>query len=556
MGTQQVAPPEGSLTERREDWLRVVALRVVQVSAHNEFAQTMNSNNDSMEVEESGAKAERIESPVDLRSSPSSGVPTVIAQPTVERAHLRPFRIEVPSDDPFRYDALDRRRFADSLSKLVQFGSGSGVIAINGGWGSGKTTFVKMWAAEARSKGHVVALLNAWDGDYQGTALKHIAAQMAAELRRQYSNNGYRMWWFRLRLSFSKIRQFLYRMIKPGAGLVAAADGGSLWITLLMAQRLVGSLIAVTKYAEPGAEVLKRVRGYLEAVARSINGSFLTAAQYSNEPRRLIVVVDELDRCRPNYAVQFMESIKHVFEVDYVTFVIAVNMEQLEHTVTGLYGKGFNSQAYLERFFDIRLNLPPGPREAFVVKAVADARLPEHFGKEIPEDPAGTGLSAPKLITFVLCHSSLSLREIQKAIRHLQVMLLFHSSNLGENVLGAVALAVIRAVAPESYSALQTGSRGRPSALRELCSCLGLKTLEESEESQFLMDVIHASCQAVEAEIRDGLRIRRDSPSTSYGGSYSGQYDQSERLRARRGIVDCGVQCDMIEMTARMVDET
>ncbi len=66
------------------------------------------------------------------------------------------------------------------------------------------------------------------------------------------------------------------------------------------------------------------------------------AARYYGGRRRqsLIVVIDELDRCRPDYALRFLETIKHVLEVPCVPFIIAANARELSQAVNGVYGDG------------------------------------------------------------------------------------------------------------------------------------------------------------------------------------------------------------------------
>mgnify|MGYP000012546048 FL=1 len=74
---------------------------------------------------------------------------------------------------------------------------------------------------------------------------------------------------------------------------------------------------------------------------------------------QLIIFVDELDRCRPSYAVQLLERIEHYFINERITFVFSVNLEQLQHTIKNFYGNDFDACRYLDRFFDLRLSLPP-----------------------------------------------------------------------------------------------------------------------------------------------------------------------------------------------------
>lgn len=73
---------------------------------------------------------------------------------------------------------------------------------------------------------------------------------------------------------------------------------------------------------------------------------------------RLVVLVDELDRCKPSYAVRMLERIKHYFENDRITFVFSVNTRELQHTIRKHYGNDFDGARYLERFFDLRISLP------------------------------------------------------------------------------------------------------------------------------------------------------------------------------------------------------
>ena len=78
----------------------------------------------------------------------------------------------------------------------------------------------------------------------------------------------------------------------------------------------------------------------------------------TNQQGPLIVMIDELDRCRPSFAVEFLETTKHLFAVDQVVFVLAVNRKELAHAVKALYGNDFDADRYLRRFFDIDFRLP------------------------------------------------------------------------------------------------------------------------------------------------------------------------------------------------------
>ena len=74
---------------------------------------------------------------------------------------------------------------------------------------------------------------------------------------------------------------------------------------------------------------------------------------------RLIVMIDELDRCKPSYAIKLLERIKHYFSNERITFVFSVNSCELQKTIRSFYGDDFDACRYLDRFFSFRIALPP-----------------------------------------------------------------------------------------------------------------------------------------------------------------------------------------------------
>ena len=76
-----------------------------------------------------------------------------------------------------------------------------------------------------------------------------------------------------------------------------------------------------------------------------------------NKP--LIFIIDELDRCRPDYAVEVLERIKHFFSIKGIVFVLSIDKEQLCNSIRGHYGSDrINAEEYLRRFIDVEYLLP------------------------------------------------------------------------------------------------------------------------------------------------------------------------------------------------------
>jgi hypothetical protein len=88
-------------------------------------------------------------------------------------------------------------------------------------------------------------------------------------------------------------------------------------------------------------------------------GAIVAAVRDGNVNPPIIIIIDELDRCRPSYALKLFEEIKHLFDVHGLVFVLGMNGEQLAHSVSGTYGANFDGAAYLRRFINRRYTLEP-----------------------------------------------------------------------------------------------------------------------------------------------------------------------------------------------------
>jgi hypothetical protein len=87
----------------------------------------------------------------------------------------------------------------------------------------------------------------------------------------------------------------------------------------------------------------------------------------------LFVFIDELDRCRPSYALRLLEEVKHIFGISGVVYVISTNIDQLQNSVCAVYGSGFDGRGYLRRMFDKEYSLPVPTVNA--ISKVVDERL-------------------------------------------------------------------------------------------------------------------------------------------------------------------------------------
>lgn len=479
----------------------------------------------------------------------SFGGPTMSVRLEVVTPDLKPEELAVSAQDPYQADLLDRKDFGDGLAKLTEYGSGTGVILIDGGWGSGKTTFLRMWIQDARNQDKVVAMVNAWEGDYLENPLEYIADQLAKELQ-QYVPSGRLLRFIKhIRRYWVKTSSTIVQMIKAGAAATAPIDGGtSLGISLAL-EKLIKSLRQVRSDSTPDVNRLENLQLQLRQTAKKLWNN-----RKHGRSTRMIIVIDELDRCRPDYAVRFIETIKHVFEVEHVTFIVAANISELAHAINGLYGQEFDGKRYLERFFDISLSLPGGTRENFVKKVVRNANLSSSFGQKIPSDNLENSLTAEDIVSYMLLHSTLSPREIHKTLKHINIILLFHRDQLAISVLAAITLATLRSVAKDAYLALENGKAGS-GAVTLLCQNMGKSSTNGNQILEFIDDILYWCWKTAEQELEAGKRIRKEEPNRVKTVDPDDEEKIRQRRSARKHLVDYRVVRDIIELTAELYDK-
>ena len=252
-----------------------------------------------------------------------------------------------------------------------------------------------------------------------------------------------------------------------------------------------------------------------------------------------------LDRCRPDYAVRFMETVKHVFEVEHVTFVIAANVEELAKAVQGAYGGTFDGSGYLERFFDITLELPAGSRKEFITKVVEQARLKPAFAKEIE---TGNGSpTAAEILVYMLYHSDLSLRKIKKAVKHLSIALLINREKLDQYAVTAVVLCALRFAAKEAYEKLDRGHEGYSKAWHILLSKLGKIEATDRHVIAMVGDILYWCARDAEDELR-GEEGPRQVESSEIDAVDPRENSDSARRLERRTLTSYRAAKEAIEM--------
>lgn len=249
-------------------------------------------------------------------------------------------------------DLLNRKSFSAKLSELVEKIEDPCVIALDGTWGSGKSYFLKRWVgAHAKENGGqaLTVYFDAFQHDFLEDPLTALVGVISDRFETE-PNQKQDVW---------KVGKTLAaKLWRPAIRVAAAvATSGVSEMTGSLGDALfAGTQSEIDKASET---FWKREDGKRAAIAefRAFLVS-LTTSQDGETKKRVVVVVDELDRCRPDYALALLETIKHFFSVPNIHFVLGVNLAELENIVKSRYGIQTAARDYVKKFITIRVQLP------------------------------------------------------------------------------------------------------------------------------------------------------------------------------------------------------
>ena len=226
-------------------------------------------------------------------------------------------------------------------------------IAIDNDWGTGKTFFVK----QAKM---ILDAYNEHSYDYELSNLERIKNVIDIKNINLHLAVYYNAW--ENDNQKSPLLSLIYEIIK-----VAKIDTNKTDIFINKEKIIKDGLSAIVKHFSgiDIKELLKCVETEAKDIFKEIKGQKSIKEQVDNilnnllleHGERLVIFIDELDRCRPTFAVELLEQIKHYFDNDKITFVFSTNIKQLQYTIKKYYGEAFEAKRYLDKFFDLTISL-------------------------------------------------------------------------------------------------------------------------------------------------------------------------------------------------------
>lgn len=255
--------------------------------------------------------------------------------------NIKHIDIEIPEDKPFQNCKLKREHYADVLTDIINAFPEGFVLAINNEWGTGKTTFVKMWQQQLNNKGFKTLYFNAWENDFDSAPLVAIMSELKQIAPKQ-----------KLPKKLLEHGAILTKHILPGL-IKAAAE--KYIDTKVFTESIENVLSAATEILEKEVDEFNNKKKQLEDF-KTVLCEFVKK-QGNDNP--VIFIIDELDRCKPDYAVETLEKIKHFFSVEGIVFILSLDKKQLANSVRGYYGSDLiDADEYLRRIIDIEYSIP------------------------------------------------------------------------------------------------------------------------------------------------------------------------------------------------------
>lgn len=327
---------------------------------------------------------------------------------------------KINENDPWTDDALNRNLCAETLTKFLENQTSALTISVNGAWGTGKTFFLRRWEQSLKNDEYEVVYFNAWKDDNLEDPLIAIVGQLWKKLK-----GG----------TFKEVCDSLKNAAVP----VLKKIG----LSILNRGMEFASGISVDgisqEYLQTGTE--NAFDQYVSLTDAREDFRFrlqwLADKVFSKTRKPLIYIVDELDRCRPDFAVKVLERIKHLFDIDHVIFVLGIDREQLGHVIRSVYGN-IDVENYLLRFIDVDFPLPETNHATFFNALWKRHGMSDYLETRIKSLPINTQFlghpiladaeSATDYLKELFALHRFSLREVERGINLYKVAMITTSN--------------------------------------------------------------------------------------------------------------------------------
>jgi len=217
---------------------------------------------------------------------------------------------------------INRNQFSETLLYAINLeaimNEGCAVISLNAKFGMGKTFFLQKFQEDLKKNEFEYFSIDAWKSDFYNSPIIAILAEFIAY--------------------FDTKNQEIFEKIKNICNIIIKCQTGI---------DLKESLTNKNDLFEEYKNITKSTKEIKEIIAKYV----------AELTKPFVILIDELDRTRPTYAVEFLEALKHFFDIKNIVFILAINKDQLKQSTKCLYGD-IDFDEYYRKFATYNISLP------------------------------------------------------------------------------------------------------------------------------------------------------------------------------------------------------
>lgn len=339
------------------------------------------------------------------------------------------------------HDEFNRKPIAENIIKLLTLPIDLSPMVIDGGWGTGKTEFCQklIQLMEQQQLNYQPVYIDAFRSDHSGEPLLALLAEIIKTCTPEDTDE-----------QPSEQRKNITRKVAKAAGFVMKT----------VAKAAVGHVLKqnTDDLAEEFQQIMNGDQD-ADSLAETVTDAAVTIASHTIDAtveallkeqieaeknletlkaclkelaadKPIILFIDELDRCRPDYAVDMLEVIKHVFDIENVKVVLVTNTKQLRAAINHRYGAEVDVQKYLDKFLKYSFALPD---KIVTQSEEGRALVSVHYFEWLIKDSSIEGVlisgyRVMECINEMIRRNNLSLRETERLVRFLEI---YHSLSHG-----------------------------------------------------------------------------------------------------------------------------
>ncbi len=375
----------------------------------------------------------------------------------------------------FENDKLGRKSLAVNLTNILKHSNTDTqglILALNAQWGNGKTTFIKMWKNMLDEDYKIPNLyFSAWEEDYTKEPLIAVLGELNQYLEKnKIQNKNFKKVVESAQKIFERTLPTLLTIVTKGLLNKIGIDNGLLQ---------EASQILTEDSAKVLIENYSKEKECLAQLKENLTKVFEATGAKEGQP--FIIFIDEIDRCRPTYAIEMLENIKHLFGISNLVFVISIDKAQLSKSIQAIYGQ-IDTENYLRRFFDLEVTLPnPSPQ-----------RFCEYLQER---------LKIKTNLTNIFIADNFTLRELQKTLPQIKLLEMqqFQDDNKEPifDLQHAIFMLLIRSDKPNLYLQMPSiaDAEGIMGIVEKLV-CKGKSILNDNLFTQYV-EIVYSLCNKI-----------------------------------------------------------